>query len=247
MKNASQCAKRLSTLLKKIADAPVEQPEASQDPIEVLVYSFLLWESTQSKAAAAYKSIVESVVDFNDLRVCMPQEILEIIGPRYPRGLDRCQRIRAVLRDVYCREHAVNLDRLGSKNKRDVRKYLDSLEGIVPYVASRVMLIAFGAHAMPVDDQLRTQLIEAGAADTSAENAELSTWLERQIKASDAVTAHHALQAWVDEQATKPRSTRSRAAGKKTTSRKAASSNGAATKKKTTKKRAKTKKKLSKA
>lgn len=255
MKNATECAKQLSALLKKItADVTVNQP-AGDDPIAILVHSFLVWETSQAKAEPAYKAIVDSVVDFNELRVCMPQEILEMIGQRYTRGLDRCQRLRAVLRDIYMREHAVSLDRLKSQNKREVRKFLDSLSGMVPYVAARVMLLGFGGHAIPVDDQLRIQLIEAGCADVSAENSELASWLERQIKAADGVQAHYALQAWAEENAGKPTSTRKpakkRTVKKKSTTRKVASDSSqssgqsGAKKKKTTK--ARTKKKASKA
>ena len=34
--------------------------------------SFLMWESTTSKAQSAFERVLDSVVDFNELRVCMP-------------------------------------------------------------------------------------------------------------------------------------------------------------------------------
>lgn len=246
MKNATQCAKRLSALLKKLPAVDAVEGPNGDDPITTVVFSFLLWESTTVKASAAYKSIFENVVDFNDLRVCMPQEIMELIGARYPRSLDRCQRLRAVLRDIYSREHCVSLDRVKNMGKRDARKYIESLEGIVPYVSARIMLLAFQTHAVPVDDQLRTNLIEAGAADTSAENAELSSWLERQIKATDGVAAHMALQAWVDDRFSKAAAPAPVRTAKKTrrnaTSKKTAASNGSARKTKTPVAKKKTKK-----
>jgi len=201
VKNASLCAKKLNVLLKKIG--PVTAPEfpCPSDPIATLVSSMLMWESTTDKAAAAYERLLEQVVDFNDLRVCMPHETLELIGPRYPRALDRCQRLRAVLRNIYLREHAVSLDRLLPAGKREIKKYVDTLEGIVPYAAARVLLLSFGTHVMPVDDQLRIQLIEAEVSDSSMEVPDLSSWMTNQIKAEDAVAAHHSLQAWADEMA----------------------------------------------
>lgn len=234
MKNATQCAKRLAALLKKLDTNQQSQLPDNDDPIAVLVQSFLMWEASTAKAIGAYENICSSVVDFNDLRVCMAHETVDIIGPRYPRALDRCQRLRAVLRDIYSREHAVNLDSLASMGKRDVRKYLESLEGMVPYVSARVLLLSFQAHAVPVDDQLRTQLIEAGAADTSVENEELATWLERQIKASDGESTHHALQAWIDEVGASPASSsKKRTKKKKKTSTKSASNGRAGSRKKT--------------
>jgi hypothetical protein len=209
MKNSAKCARRLAALLKQIADSAAPPPppfHGESDPIAVLIASFLLWETTTDKAASAWKCIAEGMVDFNDLRVCMPQEIVECVGVRYPRAIDRCQRLRAVLRDIYCREHAVNLDSLREVGKREARKYVDSLEGMVPYVAARVSLLSFDVHAVPVDDRLRARLVEFGAADESIDNSALAVWLERHIKAEEAIAAHFALQAWADELTAKPSS-----------------------------------------
>jgi endonuclease III len=161
VKDAVKSTKQFTTLMKRLG--PVEPPDFADtdDPFAVLVHSFLLWESTTDKALTAYNALQRHVVDFNDLRVCMPQEILELIGVRYPRGLDRCQRLRATLRDVYSREHVVSLNGIDKLGKREIRRYIESLEGMVPYVAARVLLLSFQVHAIPVDDQLRTNLIQA--------------------------------------------------------------------------------------
>ena len=199
MKNASLCAKKLNALLKKIGDVTPPEFPSPTEPVAVLVMSMLMWESTTDKALAAYARLMEHVVDFNDLRVCMPHETMDIIGSRYPRVLDRCQRLRAILRNIYLREHAVSLDGLSDTGKRDAKKYIESLEGIVPFAASRVLLLSFQTHGVPVDDQLRTQLIEAEASDSSLEIPELSSWLSAQIRAEEGVAAHYALQSWVDD------------------------------------------------
>ena len=219
MKNAAVGAKKLSALLRKIGHAappviavtPGNDDEASSvaeaarhDAIATLVMSFLLWESSVDKAQAAYDRILESVVDFNDLRVSMPHETVEMIGPRYPLALNRTQRLRASLRNIYLREHAVSLDKPAAAGKRDLKKYVESLEGMVPYVANRVLLLCFDTHGVPVDEQLRTALIEAEVADASVEVPELASWLASQIRAGDAVAAHAALQSWMDHKAATP-------------------------------------------
>ena len=199
MKNASECAKNL-TALRKTLPAPEAPACADQDdPIAVLVLSFLMWESSTDKAMAAYQRLLESVADFNDLRVCMPHETAGYLGARYPRVTERSERLRASLRNIFLREHAVRLDVLKSATKREIRKYLESLEGMVPYVASRVGLLCFDTHTIPVDEQLRAQLIAADAVDEEATVSEISSWLNRQIKARNGRQTHFALQAWIDE------------------------------------------------
>ena len=219
MKNASQCADNLASILKDAkTDEPPPAPD-NDDPIHMLVYSFLLWETTAKRANTAYESIINNIVDCNDLRMHLPHEIVEMLGSRYPKAEERAERMRATLRDIFVREHDVNLNRLTDQPKRDIRKYLDSLDGMVPFVAARVLLLAFGGHAIPVDDQLRSALIKAGAADESADIEELTSWLERQIKASDAVNGHATLQTWVEQQPASRKSTR-KTGGRKTTGKK---------------------------
>ena len=65
----------------------------------------------------------------------------EIIGPRYPLALNRAQRLRAHHAPHLSARARHDADKQSSGGKRDVRKYLESLEGIVPYVTNRVLLL----------------------------------------------------------------------------------------------------------
>lgn len=213
--NAAANAKKLTALLKKLGTvSPPEMPGVN-DPVGVLVISTLMWESTTEKAITAYNRLMEQVVDFNDLRVCMPEEIVSVIGARYPKAQERSERLRAMLRNIYLREHAVSMDRLADGGKREAKKYVESLEGIVPYVASRVLLVSFDSHNIPVDEQLRAAMIEADICDESIDVNELANWLSSQIKAGEGVNVHYALQQWVDQRADAPAATE-----RKTSSRK---------------------------
>lgn len=218
MKHAIQGSKKLNGIIKKFAPAaPPEFPDRD-DSVAMLVQSFLMWEATTDKAMTAYQRLLDSVVDFNDLRVSMPFEIVEIIGARYPLALERSERLRATLRDVYLREHIVNFDGLKDLGKREIKKYFDSLDGITPYIAGRVLLISFGVHGLPVDEQLRVRLIEECSVPGDMDEKGLANWLSRQIKADDSLDAHFTLQAWMD--AGKGRTGRSSAGKKKTTGKK---------------------------
>lgn len=198
MKNPAHAARKLAALLKKMGHVPPPELPSPGDPLAVLVMSFLLWGSTTDKARAAYERIMSGVVDFNDLRICMPHETLEMIGPRYPNAVERTDRMRAALRNIFLREHAMKLDHLAGLAKREARKYLDTLDGMVPFVASRVLLLSFETHTIPVDEQLRGLLVGAEIGDESIDASALSTWLASQVRAADGPATHYALQAWVD-------------------------------------------------
>ena len=224
MKPPAEFSRNFSRLLKQITKARLPEPPAQTEPVDVLVMSFLLWDSTTTKAAGAYKRVCDRVVDFNDLRVTMPKEIVEFIGPRYPMALERAERLRAALRDTYSREHAMSLNRLFDLGKRDAKKYLRSLDGIAPYVADRVTLLCFDGNCIPVDERLRRSLAHEGVCEEAAEIGELATWLSRHVKAADAAGTHCALQQWSDRIGGARRSTAARgSSARKTRSRAAAS------------------------
>ena len=67
MKNSSQYAKKVGTLLRKLSPGKPKKEPDSNDSIGMIVYSFFLWESTSTKASASWAKLVDSLVDFNEL------------------------------------------------------------------------------------------------------------------------------------------------------------------------------------
>ncbi len=205
MKNASAHAKRLASLLKSarsvVADRgePDATPKVSDDPVTRIVMSFLEWNSTVKAAEAAHGRLMAVLVDNNDLRVSHPTQLISLIGPRYPQVDERCARLHDVLQTIFEREHLVSLAALETKSKKDVRSYLESLPGMLPYVSAQVLLISFGGHAVPVDDTLLSLLASQGVVEEGMSVEEAAGFLEKQIRADETVDAHLALRAWADE------------------------------------------------
>jgi len=187
----------LSALLKRIKGS-VDPADAgpAEDPLEQFVYSFLLWESTRSKADQAMKRISSAVVDFNELRVCLQHEIAALLGERYPLVEERSRRIRLGLHAIYLREHAVSLEHLWKANKREAKKYLDSLDSVPPFVSARVQLLTLGGHAMPLDQQLLDRLVEEEIFAEETEIGKAGSILERHVKAADGMETYLLLEGW---------------------------------------------------
>jgi endonuclease III len=192
--------KAFATVLKK-AQSKWSGEEADElDPIAELVFSFLMWNATARQADTAFGKIMAQVVDLNELRVSLTNEIIEMIGVRYPDAGNRVIRMLQTMMEIYEREYDYKMGSLPAKSKREQREYLDTLPGMTPFVAARVALLSFGAHAMPVDDRLLTLLIKAGVFESGTTPADAENWLTRQIKAGDAMEAYLALQEWADGQ-----------------------------------------------
>lgn len=205
---SEETAARLHALLAKARarhrapEAPVAPAFPAEDPTVVeLVRSFLVWEAGESFASRALASIQSSVVDLNELRVFLPDEIVSMLGSEDARAQERAERLRACLNEVYAREHDIRLSHLGEEGKRDVRAYLDTLDGMHPFVAARVSLLCFGAHAFPVDSRLRDALARARVVPAGQSPTDAGSWTERQIRAGEALASYRALEAMVDAQA----------------------------------------------
>lgn len=212
MKQDAAKIKLFNALLRTIKSAyKVEEPPG-RNPVTELVIGFLQWEATQEMAEDALGRIMAVMVDINELRVTYDHETLALIGSDYPRAEERIARMREALNEIYIREHAMDLSAIHHVGKKDQRTYIESLPGITPYVASHMMLVSYGIHAMPVDEKLVAQLVSEGVADAGATPQEVETMLLRQVKASDALKTHLLLQAWSDDlyangKARKPRKT----------------------------------------
>ncbi|MBL8990854.1 MAG: hypothetical protein JNJ48_04655 [Phycisphaerae bacterium] len=162
------------------------------------VRSFLHWETTATRAENALRRIDQAVVDINEFRVCMPDEMAQIIGPNYPRVEERCERLRAALFDLYKREHKVAMSHLAEKPKRAAREYLEGLGGVPQFVAARVTLLSLGGHAFPLDTRMHGRLLEEGVLDPTMAPADAAGWLERSVRAGEAAEAYTLIQAWCD-------------------------------------------------
>jgi endonuclease III len=174
-------------------------PESQRSPLEEFIFSFLLWESSTNRAEYALKRLIDAMADLNELRVTNPTTIAAILGKTYPLAEERAERLTVAMDDVFRREHTIELDGILQQPKRDGRKYVESLDGITPYIAARITLCVLGGHAVPVDERTLKRLIESGVVeeDTLADRA--SAKLERAIKASDGLRAHTLLQAWAED------------------------------------------------
>jgi hypothetical protein len=203
--------------------------------LKEFVRSFLSWESTLDRAENALRRIEQSVVDLNELRVCLPREIAEIIGHNYPRADERAARLRSALTDLFKREQRLWLSQITRLSKRDSRAYLDALTGTPPYVSARVALLANGCHAFPLDERTLGTLKRTKTVDPSLSLEDATALIERTLRAGDALEAHRLVQAWVDSAApalgaTKPVRSRPRSSRTSTTPSKARTRKGAAEK-----------------
>lgn len=194
-----QCLHRCGAPVEGLASAlPTAPPTLVEPVLGEFLMAFLTWETTSARAAVAIRRITNAVVDLNEFRVCLPDEIVGIIGDRYAMAAERAERLRVGLNEIYRREHSLSLAALKDAPKRDARAYLESVPGAPPYVSARVLLLSLGAHAAPVDSRIARALAAAGLIGSASQSVEGALILERRIRAGMLRDAYLRLQAWAD-------------------------------------------------
>jgi len=194
---------KLASIVKKHAPAEVPPPpvwseEFAGDPVALLVHSILAWEAPLATADAAFEKLSKQLVDWNDLRVCLVDETMEIVGPRYPNAFRRLLLLRTSLTAIYKRQHEVDLRHLSAAGKREARAYLEALPEVPSFVAHRTLLLAFGSSVMPMDARLLVKLQQAGVVDPEASESMVANWIAKETANDRLVETHFALHAFAD-------------------------------------------------
>ena len=191
--SATEAGKALKRLLGKAKNAENPFPGVT-DATQVLIQSFLVWEWNGSRASSTWARMVVDVTDLNELRVTVVDDYLEYFGGGCPRAEERADRLRSTLRGVFHREHSTDLSGPAGGPKKEFREYLDSLEGMTPFVAARTALIAAGSHAVPVDERTLRLLVKSGVVNSDATIDSASQTMSRLVTAAQGLDTHLALQ-----------------------------------------------------
>lgn len=216
---AADPAKKFQSLLRRLRNlyphaahpSPLPDSPDDFDPlVHELIFSILMWNVGTTHARSALKRLREQLVDYNEMRVCLADELAGIIGAKQPFAVERALRLKACAADLFQRQHRVSLAHLVDAPKRDARAFLDSIEGVPAFAASRVAALRLDIHAAPVDDRLLTLLREELQAADLADVQSAASWLERCIPAGEMVHTAAIFQAWADDEGHAPKREKSR-------------------------------------
>lgn len=187
MKGATQCARRVKSIFKSLRSkfGRVHLP-AVGDPIGQLILGVFTRDNPESKAREALDALRGIVVDYNELRVIPPIEIAETVG-EYSDIKTKAEDLARALNKIFLMEHTVSLDRLAEMSAKDVRAYLDRIDGLEPYTHARIRLLGLGMHAVPLDEAMWAFARQAEMIDPKCALAQAQDFLERQIDEDDAL------------------------------------------------------------
>ena len=182
MKDSSEYAARLKRLCNRLQRSGGKTIDS--EPADVtteLLLACLSEHMTESKTRSAFNKLRSNFVDYNELRVMRPAEVVEILGKGFAQYRPAFGQMVRVLRALFDEQDHLDLEHLKSVGKREARGFLEGLEGTSGYVVSRVMLRALGGHAFPIHKPMLQMLQAEEVVDTAADIATVQGFLERQI------------------------------------------------------------------
>jgi hypothetical protein len=202
MKDSSEYTARLKKLCNRLkrekGAASVMGDEEPADALTELVRACLTAGATEAKAQAALNKFNSYFVDFNELRVCRPEEMAEVLGNQFPAAKDIAVQILGLLNQIFARRDTLSLVDLAASGKREAKVFLESLEGITPYVVARVMLFSLSGHAFPLHEQMVAMLRGEEVIDSAAPLDDIQGFLERQIPAKNLIKTYRLLRRHAD-------------------------------------------------
>jgi len=220
MKDSSEYGRRLSRLCNRLKREGVVATELEQNDVTTtMLIACLSMYTTESKSRTALKKLQHEFVDFNEIRVGRADEVAEVLGKNFNQGKEVAQQIIFLLREIFELQDSLELENLRDIGKRDAKAFLEKLEASSPYVISRVMLYALGAHAFPVHEQMLEMLRQEEVVNPASDAADVQGFLERHISTKNVQKIYGMLRAYAD--GFKPgRATRKKKTTKKSTKKK---------------------------
>jgi len=186
MKNSKEYSKKIQGLYRTLSHKYAKVQKAShEDVVDAIVYAIVSASLTEKQAESAMGRFAGCFVDWNDLRVSRPEEIVEALGSDTPATRAMALTIIKVLTSIFNQYHKISLEALGKTGKRPARQALEKIDGISCFVIDYCMLTSLHGHAIPLTEKMTEYLKGNELVDPEADEQEIEGFLAKQIPAKN--------------------------------------------------------------
>lgn len=156
----------------KADDAP------ARPVLEEFVYAILREGHTRDAADQAFEALKNNFFDWNEIRVSMTEELVEVLDPYLTDTERRSQRIIDFLQEVFESTFSFDLEGLEKKGLKQAGKTLARYQSASDFAVAWVTQKSLGGHSLPLDSGAlrslrRLKLIEDNVNDMEAIRASL--------------------------------------------------------------------------
>jgi len=191
MKNAKKYETKIRKFLKG-ANKEVKSPVFSTPAEEIafLVRAIVEENSPGPEVSRAMKRLETEFVDFNELRVAPPKDILRNLEGRISHAGEKAFSMVKALNTVFQRYNKLEIGELRELKKKDIKRYLSEF-GLSTYAEALVSLMIFDVHAVPVDRDTVDILKMDEFIHPEADEKDTRAFLERIIRQEDVPGFHY--------------------------------------------------------
>ena len=138
-------------------------------PVEQVLLTLLLRDGKEDQGKRVIKRLESEFVDLNEVRVCVPEELDEVLGRSYPPGVGKL--VTAALTAIFNHAQAMNLDSVFELEVSKAKKKLLKLKPLPSRAAGELLLANLGCEQLPEGTGLlrvarRTKITKPGSVDS---------------------------------------------------------------------------------
>lgn len=199
MKNSTLYQKNIKKLLSGVSKKRIAPPEVD-DLVRLLIEAVLSPDTSRKLVQQGVEAMSREFVDFNELRVSPPKEIVDRMGRNVPHAREKADTLVRVLNAVFDRTSTMTMDYMKEMSKKDLRRHLAEI-GLSPYSAAHVLLLGFASHAVAVDVSLLDALKMGEFVAPNCDIEEATGFLERFIAQKEALATHEFFRTYIEHNA----------------------------------------------
>lgn len=154
------------------------------DVARQLLRLVLMEEATASAVQDAERRIDAAFVDLNELRVSLAKEIAEVM-PRMPHAEEKAARLVRLFNAMFLKHNTMDWSFVRTLGVRDLRQYVERVDGGGPVLAAAAVLLFTDGHAVPADADVRRVLSRLELIEPQDDAATVQTFLERAVKSDE--------------------------------------------------------------
>jgi len=187
MKNSKEYCQKIQEFYRHLK-REYQKPEkvTYDEPAYALVYAIITENRTENETHSAIKKLTEWFADWNELRVCRPDEVVEAMGGDGPVAKETASTLIKALTAVFARFHSLSLKALKKIGKRPARVLLQKIEGASVFVVDYCMLTSLQGHAIPLTGKMIEFLKNSDLVHPQSGDEDIAGFLARQISAENA-------------------------------------------------------------
>jgi len=187
MKNSREYSQKVQRLYRSLKRKyPKAKKLIYDEPVEAIIHAIISEKMSETATQSAIKRFADYFVDWNDLRVSRPEEIVEVLGADTSVTRDIALALTSALCAVFDRYNTVSLKALKKIGKRPARQTLEKMNGLSRFVVSYCMLTSLYGHAIPLTKKMIDYLRSKQLIHPDADEQQIEGFLARQISAENA-------------------------------------------------------------